>query len=212
MLTIVFSTIFKSTRGDYAVFILIGILSFTIFQETVSYSLDAISNNISIIKQQPVPKILFIISCLLIAVFNFTLSLIPLFLVMIVTGASLSFYALYTPIIILPILFFSLGSAIIISALNVFFDDTRHLTELAVTGLYFLCPVLYPREHIPPDVIKYLELNPLFNQIDFVRDIFLNSKLPDIGSFSINLLVSVVFFFFALWFFKRNEERFIYHV
>jgi len=212
ILTVVFSTIFKSTRGDYSVFILTGMLTFNIFQESVNYSLSSIANNLSLIKQQPVPKILFILNAILISLFNFFISLIPLFFVILLFGKMFGINILFIPIVILPIVIFSIGVSLVVSVLNVFYEDTRHLTELSLTGLYFLCPVLYSVDFLSPDVLKYLSLNPLFNQIEFVRSVVIDNTFPDLKKYLLNLSISIVVFLFGYYFFRKNEDKFIYYV
>jgi ABC-2 type transport system permease protein len=80
-------------------------------------------------------------------------------------------------------------------------------------AIYFLSPVLYRREDLPQWLVDILVIsNPLFNQIEFFRDIFFSGVLPDPKLFAINLASSLVVLALGLWIFKRSEDKFLYFV
>ncbi|MFN8390805.1 MAG: ABC transporter permease [Bdellovibrionota bacterium] len=212
VLSIVFSHIMKIAIKDYAVFLFAGLLPWNYFSSTAMMSIGSIRNNARLFGLLPVPKYIFIISISFSNLVNFILSLIPLVLIMLVAGRTPSLSVLFFPLALLPLFCVVIGISLVLAASNVFFDDTLHLTEVALSALYFLSPVLYYRDLLPPDLVKYLVWNPLFIQIETFRKIFYEGVFPDMETYALNLGGSVLILMLGLWIFRRVEDKFLYFV
>jgi lipopolysaccharide transport system permease protein len=86
---------------------------------------------------------------------------------------SLSWQALWFPVILLPMLFLSLGLAWLLSALGVYFRDSQQLMGFLGTALFYASAVFYPASHIPEPILKYLKYNPVLQAIELSRDVLL---------------------------------------
>ena len=212
ILAVVFSHIMKMGIQDYAIFLFAGLLPWNYFNSTAVMSLQSIRLNARLIGQIPVPKYIFIMSVALSNLVNFLLALVPLLLLMVFSNRAISWTVLTFPIVIIPVLLVTMGVSLILATSNVFFDDTMHLAEVALQALYFLSPVLYYRELLPANLVRYLEFNPLFCQVEFVRLIFYEGKLPPFEPFAMNALGSLLILLLGLFVFKRNEEKFLYFI
>ena len=212
VLATVFSQIMKMPAKDYAVFLFAGILPWNYFNSTTMMSMGTIRQNARLIGQVPLPKYIFTLSIAFSNLINFLLALIPLLLTMIVVGRPIPWTIVLFPVAILPMFCVIIGVSLVLAASNVFFDDTLHLSEVALNALYFLSPVLYHRELLPPDLVKYLVLNPLFVQVETFRGLFYDGVLPNPDTFMINLAASVLILIAGLWVFKRVEDKFLYFV
>lgn len=213
VLAIVFSQIMRLNVKDYAAFLLVTLLPWNFFSSTLLMSLNSIRANARLIGQVPVPKYIFILSIASSNFINYLLALVPLSIILLVSGQSIHWTVLLFPIVVLPLLFITIGLSLILASSNVFFDDTFHLSEVAIQALYFLSPVLYGREHLPPELARILvAVNPLFCQMEFLRDIFYFGRIPDPQIFVINLAISFIIFFFGLRIFKSVENKFLYFI
>ena len=83
---------------------------------------------------------------------------------------------------------------------------------MAFQALYFLTPVLFARDKLPEWLVDYLILNPLFLQIEFFRSVLLTGTLPQLSLYCLNLAGSLTLLMVALFFFKKNEDKFLYHL
>ena len=175
-------------------------------------ALGSIKNNARIFGQVAVPKYIFILSLTFSNLVNLCLALVPLLVIMLVAGRPIPWTIVALPIVLIPIFCVVVGIALTLATLNVFFDDTAHLTEVGLQGLYFLSPVLYERAMLPEDLVKYLVLNPLFCQVEFVRGLFYGGVLPDPESFFINLAGSMLILAFGLFVFRKSEDKFLYFI
>lgn len=212
IISIVFSHIMRVPIRDYSVFLFAGLLPWNYFHSTSVMSLVSIRSNARLFGQIPLPKYLFVLSLVFSNLVNLILAIIPLLIVMVALGRPIPITALAFPLVLLPLLFSVIGISLLLSASSVFFDDTLHLSEVALQALYFLSPILYFRESLPPQLVKYLVLNPLFCQIEFFRGIFYFGVLPDLWTFAINLSGSLLLLVSGLYVFRRVEHKFIYFV
>jgi ABC-type polysaccharide/polyol phosphate export permease len=73
-----------------------------------------------------------------------------------------------------------------------------------------MCPVLYHREMLPKGLVDVLVLNPLFCQIEFIRGLFYDAKLPDPELFLLNFTGSLVILLIGLKVFSVSEKKFLY--
>ncbi|MBX7136657.1 MAG: ABC transporter permease [Oligoflexia bacterium] len=212
VLTVVLSHIVKLQMRDFAVFFLSGLIAWNYFNSTVMMSLHSIRSNARLFGQIAVPRYIFIISIAASNLFNYFVALAPLCLVTLFVGRDLHASALLWPLMVLPLVFVTVGVALVLAVSNVFFEDTYHLVEVGMNALYFLLPVLYGRDLLPPWLVKWLVLNPLFCQIEFVRGIFYEGSLPSLPVYILNLSASGLVLMFGLWVFRRSEDKFLYFV
>ena len=212
ILAIVFSNIMRVEMKDYAIYVLTGMTFWSFFNATCIGSLGSIRANAPILAQLPVPKYLFSISTAFSNLVDFFLAIVPLLFIILVLQFTLPFSILLLPVILLPIFMFTLGVAFILAVLNVFFEDTQHLTTVALQALYFLSPILYPAELLPEWVRGWIVLNPLFHLVEMMQAIFYHGQAPDWNQYAISCLVGFVTLLIGLWAFKVADKKFVYYI
>jgi ABC-type polysaccharide/polyol phosphate export permease len=210
IISTVLSHIIRVSFKDYAVFFLIGLLAWNYFNSTAMMSLSSIRENARLFGQVAIPKYIFIVSIACSNFVNYILAIIPLFIVMLLTGHSIPWTVITFPIVVIPLLMVTIGISLILAVSNIFYEDTLHLSEVGLQALYFLSPVLYGREQLPAHLVQWLSYNPLFGQIEALRGIFFEGVLPDPMSFLINLALSFFVLCLGLTIFRRAEDRFLY--
>jgi len=212
ILATVFSNIMNKNAQDYAVFLFCGILPWQFFSGTAQGSLDSIRGNMRIINQVPIPKFIFCLSNTFSELINFLLSILPLILLMVFLGTGVSWTVLALPIVLLPLFLTTVGLALIFSASNVFFDDTKHLSTLFFRALFYLTPILYGREDMSDQLVSWLVLNPMFYIVENVRAIFYYGQLPDPFTYTVSVLTGLFILALGLWIFKKADDKFVYFV
>lgn len=212
VLAVVFSHIMKIPIKNFAIFLFSGLLAWNYFNSTVMMSLNNIRVNARLFGQIALPKYIFIISIACSNLVNFLLALVPLLLLMIFFGHPINWTIMMLPVMLLPFVCVVVGISLLLATSNVFFDDTLHLSEVGMQALYFLCPVLYHRELLPAWLVKYLVINPLFCEIEFIRGIFYDGVLPDPTTFIMNLGGALFVLATGLAVFHRSESKFMYFI
>lgn len=212
ILAVVFSNLMGHKVESYAVFLFSGMLPYRFFSSTVAESLSSISNNIKLMSQVPVPKYIFPLSVAVSNLVDFMLTIVPLLLVMLVLGRPFHLSILALPFILLPLFMFSMGIALLFTVSNVFFQDTQHLSSVILQALYYLCPILYGREHLPEWLVGWLTINPMFTLIEAMRGIFYYGQIPSLVEYSWLFLGGAISLTIGLWVFNKTEDKFIYFV
>ncbi len=212
VIAVVFSHVMSLPVKDYAVFLFAGLLPWNYFNSTVMMSLGNIRANARLFAQVPIPRYMPIVSVAMSNLVNFCLAIVPLMVIMVFTGRAVPATALFFPVVILPLFCVVLGVSLILSVSSVFFDDTLHLAEVAMQAFYFLCPILYRREMLPQRLIRYLVLNPLFGEIEFIRGLFYEGVLPGAIPFALNCAASLFILSIGLFVFTKAQNKLLYFI
>jgi lipopolysaccharide transport system permease protein len=117
-----------------------------------------------------------------------------------------SIASLLVPIIIIPIMLFTLGLGFILSLFNGVVRDIGNMLSLFLTFLMFLTPVMYakPTTGILATLTNY---NPLYYLILAPRDLILTGKITEWKGFLISSILSVIVFMVCLVVFHLTETR-----
>lgn len=213
ILTVVFTNIMNHrSHEDYAVFLFCGLLPWGYFDGTAAGGLSSIRANARILDQMPVPRFIFPVAIGLYNLVTLLLSMVPFVLVILVTGHGINWTALLFPIILLPLMLFTMGVAFLLAVFNVFYEDTEHLRTVVFRALYFLCPILYDRADIPQWLLKWIVINPMFGIIENMRNLFYHSMLPDWSTYGLNMLGAILMLVIGLWVFEKSSDKFIYFI
>ena len=180
VMTIVFSTLFKSTIDNFPVYFLAGNLIFTLNSEITNNCTYAIIGNASLLKKVYIPKYLFPLSKAGSALVNLMFSLIAMFLVMIILRVPFLPTLLLLPIPIAYAFIFSLGLGLLLSAVTVYFRDIAYFYSVLLLAWNYFTPVFYPIEILPDFARKLMQLNPLYHYIDYMRNLILHGVVPGI--------------------------------
>ena len=112
---------------------------------------------------------------------HFVLALPILFFFMVLSGVHVGVSWLALPGL-MAVHFITLwGLALALSSLNVFYRDVQHLLGNILTFLFFLCPIIYPREMIPEKFRFWVELNPFALLTSCYQMICIEGRLPPIS-------------------------------
>jgi lipopolysaccharide transport system permease protein len=178
---VVFGLFFKSqfnvvpneTRYDYSLAMFLGLALFHVFAETLALAPSLITANPNFVK-----KVVFPLEVLPVANVGSSAFHLAVSLGLLVIGSAfgstihLSLNLLWLPLLVLPLLLFSLGVAWILAAMGVFLRDIGQIVAFASTALLFATAVTFPPELIPAE-LQFLRYNPLFQIIDLGRRVVL---------------------------------------
>ncbi len=214
VMAVVFSNVFKfSTPGiSYITYLLIGLTFFNYFSEASNLAMGSVVGNFSLINKVYIPKYIFpLAKCLFIGI-NFILTLIPLYIVILATGHSLNVYHLLLPFIFLCLFLFTLGVGLILSTVSVFLRDMFYIYGILTTILMYLTPIMYDINIIEMPLQDFMKFNPLYQFIDFAREIILFGNMPSGFQFLICFLSAIIALFIGIFVFRKKQDKFIYYV
>lgn len=212
VLTIVFSAVFKNKIPNFPVYCLTGRLMYSFFSEATRFCMNSISKGGGLIRKVYIPKYLFPLSKVLSSFVTFLISLVPLFLVMIVTGVSFSKTNILIIFPLIYVLLISLGIGLIISTITVFFRDMEHLYSIILMIVMYMTPIFYPVDIISKKYLPLIKLNPIFECVKMFREVMLYGNMPTINSHLICLTYSIFYLLLGLLIFYKKQDKFIFHI
>lgn len=212
VMTLVFSTIFRSNIENFPVYLLTGNIVFALNSDSTSQALMSIVGNAGLIKKVYIPKYLFPLSKVLSCLVNFGFSLIALLIVMLLTHSPFypSLLLFWAPL--LGLFLFSTGLSLILSAVNVYFRDVGHLYSVLITAWTYLTPIFYPIEILPPVMQKIVFWNPLYQYIKYFRLLVLSGTVPEWDTNLYCFGVGVLMLAVGTAVFKKLQDHFILHI
>lgn len=209
---VVFSTLFQSDIPNYPVYLLSGIVFFNFFSEAVSMGMTSITGNASLIKKVYMPKYIYPVSRILSSLVNFALAIIPLLLVMLITGTAFTPALLLLIFDMLCLLGFVTGMSLLLTTAMTFFQDTQFLWGVVSMMWMYLTPLFYPESIIPAQFLTVYHMNPMYQYITFARICIIDGVSPEPMAYLWCILSSVVVLGLGILTFKRHQDKFVLYL
>lgn len=209
---IVFSTIFRSGISNFPVYLLSGIILFNFFTDAVGQGLTSIVGNASLITKVYVPKYIYPVTRVVSCSINMLISVIPLLIVTLLTGAKITPAVLLLPFALACLLLFCIGMSLLLSTTEVFFRDTQYLWGIVSLVWMYATPLFYPENIIPAQFRFIQTLNPMYHYVRFVRTILINGCSPEPKAYLLCAASALLMCVFGAIVFKKNQDKFILYV
>ena len=212
VLRLVFTQFFGRHTPFYTTYLFSGLIVFNFYAESTNGSIQALSANKGIIQKIKVSKYLFLLSRNVSSLINFAI-IIPIFLFFAALDGvhfSTCYFALLIPILILP--FFCFGIGMILSALQVFFNDTRYLYSIFVLLLRYLSAIFYNIDTIAESTQRYFLLNPIYVFIKYFRLIVIDNCFPSLSYHLLMLLYTAIVLIIGSFVYKKFNRKFAYYL
>jgi ABC-type polysaccharide/polyol phosphate export permease len=183
VLWVVFSFVFASRLPNgqqYAPYLMAGIILNSFFGQGLIISAESIASNSPVLTKIYVPPQIFPISVALAGLVNFFIGLIPLAIVVYISGQSI---ALTFPLVIFVGFFLALlvaGLGLSLSLLFIRFDDSRNIVNVFLMILTYFTPIFYPISVLSPRLQEIIVLNPLTSYLNCFRWAFSNNATATI--------------------------------
>jgi len=176
----VFTKIFPNPGIRYfSLYALIGVICFNYFSLALTTATYSITSNAGLVKRVKVPREAIPISSVLANAIHFLLqfSLVLTFTVWLGIPVGLSW--LWLPAVVALLILCVAGVALLTSAMDVYFRDTRYIVESAVMVLFWLTPVFYSEKLVPAAYRTWYMLNPVADAAVAMRQIVIEQRTPD---------------------------------
>jgi ABC-type polysaccharide/polyol phosphate export permease len=144
---------------------------------------------------------------------NFVLSLVPLFLIFAITGVQLKPSALLLPIYMIFLFSFSLGVALLLSSLAVFFPDVADLYPVVLTAWMYLTPIIMPLEFYK-EILNglLLYINPFYYIVNLFRILMLDGFVPHLQTWIATGVSSFGILIIGWLLFSLKADDFAYNI
>jgi len=210
VLTLVFSTILKQSIANYAIFFMTGQIYWSFFASATGYAAAQTDDANEIAKRIFVPRSVFVVSSVGVALVNLVLSMVPLGAILLVLRFPFHPTWWFVPISILLAIGFSTGVGFLIFTLASRFSDVREMYMVILNTLFFLTPIVYAPAIVPRKYRIVLWFNPHFYLIHTFRDPIYEGRLPSGYILLISVAVSVGALAVGWVYFCRNVNEFAF--
>ncbi|MBK7040779.1 MAG: ABC transporter permease [Bacteroidetes bacterium] len=155
------------------------------------------------------PALLFPLAEVTTELFNLALALLVYFIVMQWFGMVYTWQLLWLIPILIIFSIFSLGIALILASLNVYFRDIGILWNTLQPALFYLTPIAYTEDLIPPRFSFVVHANPIYAFIKLIRYPLYEAQAPDMQLFLHCTSISFFTFIISLFVYYRLKNQFI---
>lgn len=213
--TFVFGEIFKarwggdnSTTMQFSLMLFIGLIVFNFFSEVVNKSPSLIIANANYVKKVVFPLEILPQVSMFSAAFNAMISLLIWILVYVISYKNIPMTIIFLPIVVMPLMLFTLGASWLLSALGVFVRDIGQIVGLITTAMMFLSPIFYPITSLPSDYQYFAYINPLTLPIEELRKILFMEQFPSWNSLIVYFVISLIVLWSGFYFFQKTRKGF----
>jgi ABC-2 type transport system permease protein len=164
VLYLVFAEIvnFGAKIPNYPVLLLFNIVLISFFQEATLAAVTSVVNRENLVRKMHFPRMVIPLSTVLTSSMNLALNLIAVFAFVLIYGAKVQATWLLLPVLLVPLIMFTAGVAMLLSSLYVRFRDVQPIWSVISQLLFYGSPVLYTVASIGDPQLEHLYMfNPL---------------------------------------------------
>jgi len=213
--TIVFSTVFQAKWGvgsdsktEFALVLFIGMIVHGILAESMNNSPTLMLRNVNYVKKVVFPLEILPWVVLGSTLFHSLISVLVWSLFYIVVNYSLQWTAVFLPLVLIPLVLFSLGVSWALASLGVYIRDIGQMTGVLTTILLFMSPIFYPASRLPEPYQTMIYLNPLTFIIEQARDVLMWGNMPNWSGLVVAYIVSILVAWTGFAWFQKTRKGF----
>lgn len=226
--TFIFSFIFRlpAQTGDpsgldnYALWLVCGLLPWLFFNRVLTLGVDSLVLNGALIQKVYFPRIVLPLSLANATFFTWMLEMGVLIVALLIIGAFVLPWIPLLAVFMVVFALFSVGLAMIVSIVNVYFRDLSYLLTIVLQFWFYLTPVLYPVELVKTQsdrlgglfgsevtLLGIYQLNPVQGFIEIFRNLLYDNRAPDLVTVLVALGWTIASLGAGLALFARKEKQ-----
>lgn len=197
-----------TNKYAFAVYLLSGLLCWTLFSEIVQRCLTVFIDNASLLKKMQFPRI----SLPMVVVGTASLANLILLAVILVLvpllGVALTSSLVWLPVLMGLTVAMAMGIGLLLGTLNVFARDIGQVMQVVIQFWFWMTPIAYPASIIPDGIRPMIQFNPVAPLVMGYHDVLLYGRAPQVSLVS-PLLVALVTLGLAFVIFRRASSEMV---
>lgn len=201
---------------NFPIYLLLGIVLWQFFSDTTSQGLGSIVARGDLIRKIRIPRWMIVLSSSVSAFINLCLNLVVVAIFIAFNPVDISVNAIWFPVLIIELYFFSFGLSLFLSAAYVKYRDVSYIWDVVLQAGFYVTPILYPMTKITSIALqKLIILNPVAQVIQDARSIIVTKETLTITEIFqsqvarlIPLCISVIVLIIGIWYFRRESTEF----
>ncbi|MCI0341652.1 MAG: ABC transporter permease [Planctomycetales bacterium] len=209
---LVFTHLLRPPVERFPLFLLSALFPWTFVAQATVRATQSVVQHGTLLRKVAVPASVFPLASSLSSLANFALSLPVLLGLALLLRAPVTVAWLYLPVAGALLFAFVAGVALLVSAANVFFRDVQHLVEVLLSMAFYLTPIIYSLEMLPPAIAGALVWNPIAPLLLGFRDPLYAGAWPDPRDVAAAAASAAAALAVGWTFFQRCRPRFFLYV
>jgi ABC-type polysaccharide/polyol phosphate export permease len=190
ILTLIFSEVIGLRLGEvtgdstlnFGLFIYCGLIPFLAFSDTLSKSTNSITSNSGLIEKVVFPLEILPLTRAITVQIDKVFGLGVLILVVAFLEHRLNWTILFLPLLIALQLVFGLGLSYLFAVIGTYLPDIREAQRAFVRALFFITPIIWTPDRLPPNLRFLVDYNPLAFLVEAYRDLVLEGAFPTLSA------------------------------
>jgi ABC-type polysaccharide/polyol phosphate export permease len=207
-----FSHIFRFSIANYPVYLLSGLIAWNFFAQTTTQAMNTLIWGGALLKRVYLPRTIFAVAAIGNGMINLSLACVPLLIIMLFTHQPIYATWWFVPIALLILAAVSLGAALLVSMIAVFFTDVVDMYQILLQAGFYLTPIMYPDTTLPARFQKYLFFNPMYDVVKVFRTPIYDGHIPSWYALSYAIGAAFVVLLIGWWFFTRKADQIAYRI
>ena len=170
---------YGDSAGNFALILFMGLIIFSLFSESVIKAPILVTGNVNFVKKIVFPLEVLPVVTMGASIFHAFISIAVWFFGYILINGAPPATAFFLPLIIAPLILFTLGLSWLLASLGVYLRDISQLIGAACQALLFMSPIFYPVSALPEQYQWIIKINPLTIIIEQARACILLGVVPD---------------------------------
>lgn len=192
---------------EHVAAIMVKSLPWAFIISALRFATSSLISNSNLVTRANCPRIVFPLSSILSALFDFAIAALPLTIVLAVLGTPLTFQLLWVaPLLLLLVLLVS-GLGIALATANLFYRDVKYIVEVLLTFAIFFTPVLYEVDMLG-DWRTWVLLNPFAPLLEGLYAAVVLGRTPELVWIAYSAFVTLLVVSGAWLLFRRFEPSF----
>ena len=221
---VVWSLVLGKRPPDFMAYLLSGIITFRMFQGSVTGSAGVLRGQVRLIREVYFPKAALPTAMTLARLYDFLWALVALGIVLalllyrqahatpemaakITHPLAFGWNVLWLPAAIAVLFIFSLGCSYVMAVVGVLFRDTPNILHFGFRIWLYLSPLFYYEEHVPKSGAfrLFYRVNPFTHLFRMVRNSLIYDRPPTLDGTVYVVGVSLAALILGFWLFSRFE-------
>jgi lipopolysaccharide transport system permease protein/teichoic acid transport system permease protein len=163
----------KHMEIPYPLFLLSGLVAYDFFNKTLNSATRGIANYGFLINKVNFRSAIIPLVKISSEVMLHMIILVIVGIILVLNGMPVTIYWLQVFYYLFAMIILLTGISWFTSSISLFFPDINYIITIVMRVLFFFTPIFWEAKSIPPKVLIYFQMNPLYYLVNGYRDSFL---------------------------------------
>ena len=192
----VFSQIFRSGIEQFHIYLIVSMFPWNMFTGGVLQGLGSIRYQGDMVKKVYFPRQILPMVSLTVNCINMLISFGIIYSILLISGWGINLKVqAWLLLVIIIEYFFSLGLALMLSAIEVYFRDIEHIVTVLMMVWMYVTPMFYSLDTIPEKFLPAFRLNPMLYIIGIYQQVLYYKTAPSpeyVLKASVSAVISII--------------------